>query len=80
LFLSANSIWVVNCDPSLQLQDIDNTIQFFEVKPIHKQLGCIAPLSVQQIGNDIYFLSQHGILFNQQANRIRVRHRKLALT
>ena len=61
LVFKRHSIWAVNCDPSLQLQDINGTVQYFEVKPIHRQLGCIAPLSVQQVGNDVFFLSQHGI-------------------
>jgi hypothetical protein len=61
LVFQRHAIYAINCDPSLQLQDVDGTIQFFEVKPIHKKLGCIAPLSVQQVGNDIMFLSQHGV-------------------
>jgi hypothetical protein len=61
LVFMRHSVWVINCDPSLQLQDVDGTVQFFEVKPIHNQLGCIAGNSVAQVGNDVFFLSQHGV-------------------
>jgi len=55
------SIWVVNCDPQLQLQDTNNTIAGFRIKPVHKSIGCIAPQTAAQVGSDIWFLSTNGV-------------------
>lgn len=56
-----HSTWVVNCDPSAQLNDPNDTIQFFTVKPVHRRIGCVAPNTACQVGSDVYFLSDSGV-------------------
>ncbi len=56
-----HSIWVINCDPQLQLQDVNNTIVGFPIKPIHPTIGCIAPQTACQVGSDVYFLANDGV-------------------
>ena len=55
------SIWVVDCNPSLQVNDTNNTIAGFTEKPIHLNIGCVAPRSAAQCGSDVWFLSTSGV-------------------
>lgn len=55
------SIWVVDCDPILQANDVNDTITGFRIKPVHKAIGCIAPQTAAQVGSDIWFLSTNGV-------------------
>lgn len=48
------SIWVVNCDPTLAVSQ-------FEIKPITHAIGCNAPKTAAQVGDDVFFLSTQGI-------------------
>lgn len=48
------SIWLVNSDPTLAVSQ-------FEVRRLTDAIGCIAPKTAIQVGNDIFFLSTQGI-------------------
>jgi hypothetical protein len=48
------SIWIVNCDPTLDVSQ-------FEIKPITRAIGCNAPKTAAQVGDDIFFLSTQGV-------------------
>lgn len=49
-----HSIWVINCNPA-------NDVAEFEIRPIHKRIGCVAPHTACQVGSDVYFLSDSGV-------------------
>lgn len=48
------SIWIVNCDPTLAVSQ-------FEIKPITRAIGCNAPKTAAQVGDDVFFLSTQGV-------------------
>lgn len=54
LVLKERSVWVVNCDPSLEVAQ-------FEIKPVTRAIGCSAPKTAVQVGDDVFFLSSQGI-------------------
>lgn len=54
-----NSVWLIVADPQLNVSDMP-------VINVHRRIGCIAPLSAVEVGNDIFFLSQDGVRSLQQ--------------
>jgi hypothetical protein len=59
--MKRNSLWVINCDPQLQIQDVSNSIAAFQIKPIHQAIGCVAPATACQVGGDVYMLTTSGV-------------------
>jgi len=61
IVMKRNSLWVINCNPQLQIQDPSNTVAGFEKKPIHPAIGCLAPATACQVGGDVYMLTTSGV-------------------
>ena len=61
IVMKRQGIFVINCDPALQLASTNNDISGFQVKPIHPTIGCLAPLTAVQVGNDLYVLTTSGV-------------------
>ena len=57
-----HAIYLVNCNPNaVGTGDIDLMVANYNVQPLHKKIGCLAPLSAVQVGSDIYFLANDGV-------------------
>jgi hypothetical protein len=56
-----HSIYIVNCDPSLQISNTNNDISGFQIKCVHRRIGCVAPATAAQVGSDVFFLSDSGV-------------------
>ena len=57
-----HAIYVVNCNPNAAgTGDIDLMVANYNVQPLHKKIGCLAPLTAVQVGSDIYFLANDGV-------------------
>jgi hypothetical protein len=57
-----HSIYLVNCNPSdAATGDIDLMVGNYSIKPVHKKIGCLAPLTAAQVGSDVYFLANDGV-------------------
>jgi hypothetical protein len=61
IVMKRNSLWYIDCNPQLQVQDPSNTIAGFEKKPIHLAIGCLAPATACQVGGDVYMLTTSGV-------------------
>ena len=61
IVMKRNSLWYIDCNPQLQIQDPSNTIAGFEKKPIHLAIGCLAPATACQVGGDVYMLTTSGV-------------------
>lgn len=61
IVMKRNSLWVINCDPQLQIQDVNDTIAGFQIKPIHLSIGCLAPYTACQVNDDVYMLTTSGV-------------------
>lgn len=48
------SMYVVNCNPTLAVSE-------FEIRPIHKTIGCPNGKTAVQVGSDVIFLSDTGV-------------------
>jgi hypothetical protein len=56
-----NSIWLVNCDPTATNAQGQLSANGWQVQKLTATLGCIAPRTVAQVADDIWFMSQDGI-------------------
>lgn len=54
LVLKDRSLWFADCDPVLDVSD-------FETKPVTRAIGCSAPKTAVQVGDDVFFLSTQGV-------------------
>jgi len=61
IVMKRDSLWYIDCNPQLQIQDPSNTIAGFEKKPIHLAIGCLAPATACQVGGDVYMLTTSGV-------------------
>jgi hypothetical protein len=52
--LKENSLWNVECNPPA-------TPSSWTISPIHRGVGCVAPRTLCQVGDDMWFLSRHGV-------------------
>ena len=48
------SVWLVDANPT-------NVVSDFEIKPIHRRVGCPNARTAVQVGSDIFFLSDTGV-------------------
>jgi hypothetical protein len=57
-----DSMWLVNANPALiPTSDPNQSVTYFQVRPIHQQVGTLAPYSFAQVGSDVMFLATDGI-------------------
>jgi hypothetical protein len=57
-----DSMWLINANPALiPVSDVNQSVSYFEVRPIHEEVGTIAPFSFAQVGSDVMFLATDGI-------------------
>lgn len=54
IVMKRRSIWVVNADPTLDVSQ-------FEIKPLSRAIGCIAPKTAVQVGDDVFMLTTQGV-------------------
>ena len=59
LTLKRHSIWVVGCNPSGA--DPAGSVGAFPVTLLNRRIGCTAPRSAVQVGDDVFFLSDTGV-------------------
>lgn len=59
LALKRHSIWVVGCSPAGA--DPPGSVAGFPVKLLNPRIGCIAPRTAVQVGDDVFFLSDTGV-------------------
>lgn len=52
--LKRGSLWVVNTNPAQPVPE-------WSINCIHRRIGCVAPRSVTQVGQDVWFLSDAGV-------------------
>lgn len=57
--LKRHSIWVVGCDPTNASPA--GSVSGFPVTLLNRQIGCVAPRSAVQVGEDVFFLSDTGV-------------------
>ena len=57
-----HSIWVVGCNPGLNTNGDDaSSVQDFTIQALTRRIGCVAPRSAAQVGDDVFFLSDTGV-------------------
>lgn len=54
LVFKRSSTWLIDANPQV-------TVAEFPIKLVHSSIGCVAPKSVAQVGQDIWFLSMSGV-------------------
>lgn len=54
LVFKRSSTWLIDANPQVPVAE-------FPIKLVHSSIGCVAPKSVAQVGQDIWFLSMSGV-------------------